>query len=80
MEFYTFWVKPYSDKLSSSEKIAGPMLADRAVEVSNIYNRHKDEFTESMACILKVRMGAINDSLRLCDWPNSCAFLKQGPD
>lgn len=53
MEFYTFWVKPYSDKLSSSEKIAGPMLADRAVEVSNIYNRHKDEFTESMAVFSK---------------------------
>lgn len=33
------------------------MMADRAKasKVSNIYNRHKDEFTESMTCILKVR-------------------------
>lgn len=43
----------YSHKLSNSEKIAGPMLAERVVEVSNIYNRHKDEYTKCMACILR---------------------------
>ncbi|GEM_PF-4509996 len=43
------------------------MLAERAGEVSSIYNRHKDEFTKSMTCILKVRMDVINNSLRtLC--------------
>ncbi|WP_312064064.1 hypothetical protein [Pantoea septica] len=33
-------------------------------KISNIYNRHKDEFTESMTCILKVRKNGINNSLR----------------
>lgn len=36
-------------------------------KVSNIHNRHKDEFTENMTCILKVRTNGINNSLRaLC--------------
>ena len=38
-----------------------------AGEVSNIHNRHKDKFTVSMTCILKVRMDEINNNLRaLC--------------
>ncbi|POW59846.1 hypothetical protein C3408_03465 [Candidatus Pantoea alvi] len=32
-------------------------------KISNIYNRHKDEFTESMTCILKVRTCSNNNEI-----------------
>ncbi len=35
-----------------------------ANKVSNIYNRHKDEFTDSMTTVTKVRKDGINNSLR----------------
>lgn len=38
-----------------------------AGKVSNIYNRHKDEFTDSMTTLTKVRMDGINNSLREVD-------------
>lgn len=38
-----------------------------ANKVSNIYNRHKDEFTESMTVVTKVRKDGINNSLRDVD-------------
>jgi len=42
------------------------MLAERAStgEVSNINDHHKDAFTKSMTCILKVRKSRVNNSLR----------------
>ncbi len=35
-----------------------------ANKVSNIYNRHKDEFTDSMTTVTKVRKDGINNSVR----------------
>lgn len=56
------------------------MLAERAStgEVSNINDHHKDAFTKSRTCILKVRMDGINSRLRALCLAEEPAVLKRG--
>lgn len=49
------------------ETLADLLGYANAGKVSNIYNRHKDEFTDSMTMVTKVRMNGINNSLREVD-------------
>lgn len=49
------------------EQLAKLLGYANAGKVSNIYNRHKDEFTDSMTTMTKVRMDGINNSLREVD-------------
>lgn len=48
----------------TTEALAALLGYANAGKVSNIYIRHKDEFTESMTMMTKVRMDGINNSLR----------------
>ncbi|MHC6129146.1 BRO family protein [Serratia marcescens] len=49
------------------ETLADLLGYANAGKISNIYNRHKDEFTNSMTMVTKVRMNGINNSLREVD-------------
>lgn len=48
----------------TTEALADLLGYANANKVSNIYNRHKDEFTDSMTTVTKVRKDGINNSLR----------------
>lgn len=51
----------------TTEQLAELLGYADSKKVSNIYNRHKDEFTESMSTLTKVRKDGINNSLREID-------------
>ncbi|PHM60659.1 Rha family transcriptional regulator [Xenorhabdus stockiae] len=48
----------------TAETLADLLGYANSNKVLNLYNRHKDEFTESMTTVTKVRMNGINNSLR----------------
>ncbi|MDC9591729.1 BRO family protein [Xenorhabdus sp. XENO-10] len=48
----------------TAETLADLLGYTNSNKVLNLYKRHKDEFTESMTTLTKVRMNGINNSLR----------------